>query len=264
MKLLLLSLLFFSCNVVKIVNKSETNINDDFFNPDTSSNNTPTTTPTIDTTSLDSALIDFWNLNEGSFTSRASHTGTILADVNSNTPSTVGVVGNGANCNAATNSLLRDNSSALNIALSDDITIAFFANEIQTPPPSMNWIMGTDSSLYITVDDFDSDADATDIRFEWSTAYFFYDVIPGGDTGYQHYAFLIDQNNSDISLYINGSFHSNQALSPTAFSASLFSICNEPSPGTSFYGELDSVGIWRRLLSTDEITWLSQGITHLD
>ncbi len=79
-----------------------------------------------------------------------------------------------------------------------------------------------------------------------------------------HYVFILDNANQTVELYIDGNSQEIKNYGPVSGTFEKISVCNDQNIDSPATGEMDSLGIWKRALSPEEIYNLYTGNNHLD
>lgn len=256
-----------SCNMLKTISNTDTKIEDNFFNHDQTHNDQ------IPQSSLYDNLItfyDFETLESGNTVFPDSHGENHLISISavpllSDATVTNGQFGRAMSCTnllAATGGPYRFEVTApvsLDFSTSEDFTIAFWVRRNSGDPGSGFAIIQFDdfNNFYITdsVSNGELYIDMTSSNF-LTLANFF---NSSAANSWQHFAIRVDRD-LGFSECVNGVCSALQG-SPTGASiaVSTLKLCSD-----FFDGEIDSLGIWNRLLTDSEISDLQNGTPGLD
>ncbi|MBT4793225.1 MAG: hypothetical protein HON90_16755 [Halobacteriovoraceae bacterium] len=288
MRFLVLLLLLSSCNVTKMLTSGETEVGDKFFgdnsgtqvnctlNPthsdccDTSDSRGPCYSP--DTSSLSADLVAFWRLEESANSTRFdTHINSYsLLDTGGNVgQNTSGNIGHAADCSTGSSgSHLLQGNITLNRSISEDLTFSFWADmgaDVSGGCGDTNYVIDF-NTYFIMFDNDDCENDNSDLVITWpSGTYAFRDVVDFDDGSYHHFIVLIKAGGGSVELYVDGTLFNTIAGTPSSFShASSFGLCSDSAGAQTFGGSLDSVGIWTKALSSNEIFWLYNGYGSLN
>lgn len=267
MRILILFFLLSSCDVVEGLIGAETDVDSDFNDSsctgDCSGGNN-------NVTSLEDQIISFWRFEESGGTEDRSddrggndfqhQSGTLFASS--------GQIGNSIDCSVMSSSsyMSASMSSNLHFGTTTDFTIAFWASlgatngavqviyeatygtptfKIEVPSSTQNLLVNVDNGFPLTVNS----------------------AFPSLSTWY-HFVIGVDRD-AGLTVYRNGSIADSDSntSSATNFTAgSSLYVCGESAASFSspFLGQMDSLGIWDRLLNQDEIDALYNGNNNLD
>jgi hypothetical protein len=243
MRFCLILLLVASCN---IMGNGDDSIDENFFYTESSS--------------LYNHLIDFWRLEESSGSMRYSVLGSYNLSQDAAVPSTTGINGNGVTC---TPSGLRDSGFSESVVVSDNLNVSFWYQEIIANNSGV--IFDAGGALTVRTLNQDAQSDNTDILVDWGgNTVFFEDVIP--TSSFNHYSINVYNLGLTMDLYINGSYNSTISNDGTNHTGTLTMIAlwSDTTGALMAQGNLDSVGLWRRELTGDEIYYLYSGNNSLD
>lgn len=207
-------------------------------------------------------LISYWTLDEASGTRVDSHGSNDLSD-NNTVGSAAGIINNGADFVAANSEYLSHVSNAsLQMSGNTDFTITAWVNMSTLPPP------GGAFSFVTKDDDAASSRDYTLACIRGSGWCFFIkgggtyiasEGAPAASTGAWH--FLVawyDSSNGQVHLRVDDTttFDSVAGATGTDVSAAEFRIGASEYSGFEYYADavIDEVGIWKRKLTSQEIT----------
>lgn len=260
----LFCLLFISsCNVIESITGGDTEIDEAFFNQENSE-------PSL---SIFHGLVSFYRFDEvnglGNFSdvlgqnNLVVENGTALTDV---AIKSTGMFGGGAvNCSGyGFNSALAKNSTqGLNFGTTTDFTIAFWIRRTgQAPGSGLGMIFFDNYSNFYIQDNVGDDSIGG--------------VLPGttpdfliptnlGSGSFDHVVMRVDRD-FGYSICLNGSCPGFTAgpSNTNSIGSTNFRLCAENGAAPSFEGDLDSLGIWNRLLSDSEVSALNIGVTGLD
>lgn len=259
--LILWGLLLSSCNIIETLTDGETKLEDEFFQSDKRK---------LD---LTPGLIEFWRFEEPTGGNKVSLNGAILVDrpqvdTAMGVPVVSGPRGKAVDCSVNSTGIysLENSSFSHTVNIGDFITFSFFVKQkVADPTDESIEISASNQSIFeISSDEYGGSA-GTDIRVVFGAEnFFFYDIIPLNQ--WVHIAVTIDNNTSvaSSSLYVNG-----QSVGTVSGSAGAITTinginsCSRGAGGTSDI-ELDSLGLWNRVLSVEEIKALSEGNNNLD
>lgn len=270
MKILALLFLLSSCELAKDLIGAENKI-DDSFNNSTCDSNCDGGNNTV--TSLEDQIISFWKMSEtgGTESRNDSFGGNTLVHGAGTLLSTSGQVGSGIQCSSMNGSnyfYVSSPTSDFDFGTGTDFTVAFWAK--------LDGILAANQVL---------------VEFNYSTPFFrafvntsTTDLVVNADNGmpltagaafpafstWYHFTILVDRD-SGITVYRNGSVigsDGNTTSSNFIGVADLY-VCGGRSGGgptltDPFNGDMDSVGVWNRLLNQTEIDALYNGNNTLD
>jgi hypothetical protein len=120
----------------------------------------------------------------------------------------------------------------------------------------------TASNLEIFLDDLDC-ANSGDLRVRYfSVDYNLNDVY--NFPGWHHFSFNFLNGGTSIDIYINGNYISTLAATQNAWGTTYFEACSGGAGVSGLGGKLDSLGIWDRELSGEDIRALYNGNNNVD
>ena len=258
--LILLSLIFInSCNIASVITDAKTELGSNF-------------TKNENKLDVTQGLRYFWRFEEsGTGVARSSSYGSATtSDTTSGVSSITGKRGNGISCESlSSGSGYLQVSNDMTFSASANYNVSFWVYMASNPSggcSAENIVIESGGNFYVAVDDlctgstFDVEvfSGGTDMGVTPATNYSF--------PGWYHISVNIKNGGDEFDLYINGNYEGNStAGAPTAVGAATFSICSRDSDGTlPLEGRLDSLGVWDRLLTTDEIQALYTGNNNVD
>ena len=269
MKYLILVLILSSCDAVKGLIGAESGVDSDF----NDSSCTTCGNGSNNVTSLEDQIISFWKMDEtgGTQARNDGWGGSNLVHGAGTLFSTSGQIGSAIQCSSMNGSnyfYVSSPSSDYDFGTGTDFSVAFWAKldstlaanqilvEFNYSTPFFRAYVDTSSTNLIVNADNGSPQTATSAFPSFSTWY--------------HFTILVDRD-SGISIYRDGSLISNDSNStPSNFIgvADLY-VCGGRNGGgpaltDGFNGDMDSVGVWNRLLNQTEIDALYNGNNTLD
>lgn len=265
MKTLLLIFSIFlinSCNVASVITgTSETELGSNF------------TKKQDNKLDLTSGIRYFWRFEEsGTGIARSSSFGsaTTTDNTTSGVSTIVGQRGNGISCEALiSGSGFLQVSGDMSFSASANYNISFWVYMAANPIGGCsdeNIVIESNNDFRVAMDD------------NCTTSTFDVDVLSGGAEmnlqpasnynfpGWFHISVNIFNGGDFVDLYVNGNLEATNTLgSPTAVGAATFSICSRDTDGGFFLdGRLDSLGVWDRNLTPEEIEALYNGNNNVD
>lgn len=264
MKTLLLIFSIFlinSCNVASVITgTSETNLGSNF------------TKKQDNKLDLTSGIRYFWRFEEsGTGVDRASSFGSATTtDTTSGVSTIAGQRGSGISCEAlSSGSGFLQVSSDMSFSASANYNVSFWTYMAANPSGGCsdeNIVIESGGNFYVAIDD------------NCTTSTFDVDVLSGGAEmnlqptqnynfpGWFHISVNIKNGGDEVDLYINGNYEkTNVTGTPTAVGSTNFSICSRDTDGLFFLdGRLDSLGVWDRNLTPEEIEALYNGNNNVD
>lgn len=270
MRIFILLFLFYSCEAVQGIIGAESNVDDSF---NSSTNNDDNNSGSNNVTSLEDQVISFWQFSEtGGTENRNDSRGSSTLIHGAGTLSSVsGQIGTGIQCSSMSGSsyfYVSSPSSNYDFRTTSDFSVAFWAR-----------LNGTTGSNQILVE-FNYPTPFFRIQVNSSST----DLLINADNGmpltvasafssigdWYHFVLLVDRD-AGITVYRNGSSIGGDSISTGSdfLSISDVYICGGrngagPALTNNFNGEMDSVGVWDRLLTTTEISALYNGNNNLD
>jgi hypothetical protein len=238
---------------MKALTNGETKIDDGFFDGG-------------NVESLNHDILAFWRFEESSGTRYDSRGGAHLTE-NYTTPSISGARGSAANCSLASSPAAHVFSSSLSASrsMTDDISFAFWVYRSSNITASAQEIILSlgDTEVRVWVGDFDAQADFSDLRLNYNGSIFtFDDVINFPSLG--HFVLNVKTGGSTADLYMNGAFAGSNSTGAVVITPTTIEFCSISNGSELLNGYLDSVGIWNRILTQNEINALYNGNNNLD
>jgi hypothetical protein len=279
MKYLLICCLLISCNVVKTLTGGETDPSEEFYEGGYHCNSSSTTSTNncgCDSSDFNSScfyetlhedLAMFFKMEEASGIRNDSFGGVILAE-NYSAGNTSGMIGQAIDCNSASPAgHVLSGTYSLNRNSSDDFSIAFWAYKSENSSGGCadnEYVISFGSTnSYVMFDNISCSGGLSDIEVYLNgNTYQFIDVV--NFPGFSHFVLNISSGGSAIDLYIDGNFSEQQTNTGVAVSTSTVEVCSDSGGAKKLVGAIDSLGVWNRLLSTDEISRLYNGQNYLD
>lgn len=257
--LIWLSLLV-SCNAIQTITGGETKLGD---------HSTAQQPPPYN--SLPDGLMSFWRMEEAASQPRLDSTGVRdLSDFSSSgIPNAAGIHGNSADCANATpvSSALLETSSGFTRAIGEDFAIGFWAylpDNLFGGCADTNTVIRT-SDFYVIFENVDCGNDLSDIQVNFGGATVdFLDAVDFSGGAWHHFALNIDQTAGSVELFVDGTSFQSAGYSPVALSSPYLDVCSNNTGFEVFGGLLDSLGIWGRALTPEEIGILYSGGSGLD
>ena len=269
--------LIVGCNALQTIADGKTKIPKDF-NEGLGSGSTP---------DLTSGLVSFWNFNSADNTNPGGGT-TNVSDFNNVNPLAIGLSGTPATSGAAIEStpskvlsgqslrclfagVVQNASATFNFGSNTNFTIAMWLR-FDAAPDSAAYVMEIkDASsvhhLFITFDGGDNLL----LEIKNNNATMDTIAIPINYTSnlnkWNHFVFVTDRSNS-ITAYLNGSLSSQSAITTNGYMYNFnkLGLC-EFAPAIfagTYTGYLDSIGIWNKTLTENEVSTLYNGNHQLD
>ena len=259
--LIILSIFIFnSCNIASVITDAKTELSGNF---------TKKQDNKLDVTS---GIRYFWRFEEsGTGIARSSDYGSATTtDTTSGVSTVAGQRGNGISCEAlSSGSGFLQVSNGLTFSASANYNVSFWtymAANSSGGCSDENIVIESGGDFYVAIDDlctgstFDVEvfSGGTDMGVTPTTNYSF--------PGWFHVSVNIKNGGDEFDLYINGNYEGNSNTgTPTAVGAATFSICSRNLDGAFFYdGRLDSLGVWDRNLTVEEIEALYNGNNNVD
>lgn len=256
--LILLSFFLLSCNVIQSLTNGETKLEDEFFQRER--------------TQLDlyPGLLDFWRFEEVAGANKISVNGTILTEMTTNNLIVVsGPRGNAISCTETSPATfsLENTGFSHPVAIGDILTFSFFLRQLTAN--SLGVVVSATLQTVFSIEsgNFDGGLETTDLRLTFNgAAFMFSNVVPTGS--FTHFTIVFSNQASpaeaEATLYVNGNFHGTITNgSGAANNITGINSCN-PGGGGSSQIEIDSLGLWNRALSSEEIRSLANGYNNLD
>lgn len=254
MKFLLLGLIIFtlnSCNVASIITgTTETDLGKNFG---------------VDLTKG----LDFFARLDSSGDQATDFNGIYLIN-NFTVTQTSGKNGGAIQCDSAgignADGALKDTSTNIIYSSGSDFAMSFWIKMDTTYISSNNGVLIDDGSTFnILIGDYDTDADANDLYLNINAMVSQYHDIPASLGTWNHIAVNFFNGGDSRDIYINGDFYtSSSGHSQMNINATGLNLCSFYNGGNEFQGALDSVGIWSRTLSSEEIRALYSGNNNVD
>lgn len=249
-----------SCNAIKTITGGETKLGDG------SAVHQP---PPYN--SLPDGLMSFWRMEEAASQTRLDSTGVRdLSDFSSGgIPSAAGAHGNSADCGNATpiSSALLETSSGFTRAIGEDFAIGFWAylpDNLFGGCSDTNTVIRT-SDFYVMFENVDCENDLSDIQVSLGGSIVdFLDAVDFSGGAWHHFALNIDHTAGNVELFVDGTSLQSAGYSPVALSSSYLDVCSNNTGFEVLGGLLDSLGIWGRRLTPEEIGILYSGGSGLD
>lgn len=243
-KYLLLFTCILSCNVAELTGIAKTEIGDNFGRD------------------LKPGLIAFWRLNEpGSTDTRFDSIGGNNLIATDFAYSVQGKVGNAVDCQISTDDaasgILHNSSPSVSISNTQDYTIAFWAQD--NDGAGGGYAVDFDQTTIRVASgggffEISTDADATHFPFA--------NNFPSGQ--WKHFTFVFNGIGDYVDYYVDGSFVESIGVSDSSVVPAQLSLCSLSIAGQNFPGYLDSVGLWERALSIEDIKALANGNNNVD
>jgi hypothetical protein len=259
MKYILMFLLIVSCNAFEALLDAESQI-DDGFNQEV-----------FNIQSLENGKIGFWRFDEPKNSNRFSNNGSIVFNDNVGVSTIDGIRGSALNCSSVDNAGSRyldtgtispvytvPSPNGFNIsfwlkivsppnsgAATSQIVLDYGGAQIQFGEPSVAGRLGFTvnmSGLVLTLDG----------------------VSNISQSNWNHFSFNLFTDHTQNRIFVNGSNQPVSTATGTAVTFSSFALCSDTAGNLSLTSGLDSLGIWDRALTIDEISALASGNTQLD
>ena len=257
--LIFISILITSCNAFEFLTNSKSSIDNDFSSKDLES--------------LEDSLIGFWNLNEQTAGStKTSFKSQIdLFDTTSVGLSVVpGRFGNAVDCESGSSGsgFLQSNTfSSIPLPSSAGFSLSFWIKLGIQPTTGFEKVIhfGPGGS----VDFGDLGGGSTDFGFrlmDGSVDVIRVNSLTNFDTNnWNHVVINSFQNNSENRIFVNGEEQIGAFSNGVgSFAITRVLLCSDSAGTQSLQSKIDSVGIWERALTHDEIEVLSSETTQLD
>ncbi|MEE2671256.1 MAG: LamG-like jellyroll fold domain-containing protein [Bdellovibrionota bacterium] len=267
MKYLILCLLLFSCDALKDTLGDKAGVDSDFNNDNcTSCNDDSNTDSTV--YSLENDIASFYRFEEtGNFENRNDDFS--LNNLFSFGPidHATGKHGNSVDCSTMGSSSYQRNTTSSGMAYgsSNDFSIGFWAN-MYVNEALIGYLLELDCGadyvqIYSNPSSRDVEISITGVTLNVSSVF-------STDNTWFHLVYLVDRDGG-LKLYVNGTLAGSNSSITTG---TILPTLNEISPcgfysgsfGSRFNGSIDSLGIWNRLLTTEEINALYNGNNTLD
>ncbi len=219
-------------------------------------------------------LIGYWNFNEAAGENKSSPHSNLILNIQANSseiPSkTSSPRGSGLDCDSATsagNNIL-ESSNALMVASTEQIAISFWAKPNSTfAVAESSRLLAFSDGTFSGVSFYATAAGLPDtLDFEYQAAPHPISLPAGVSSKWSHYVLNIDLGSQNFDLYVDGQFIGAAGIGAGSLSNTTFVACSTFSPPAlgEFKGSIDSLGMWRRNLSFDEISYLYNNNTSLD
>lgn len=251
MKLLFLSLFILSsCNPLKSLSDGETSLDDNFFDGG-------------NVESLSNDLLSFWRLEESGTTEDRHDSNNINNFQHSlgNLNSTNGKRGNGFDCNSivsGTNTFSPNTTTNMNFGLSQDFTVSLW---VKAFAGTSGYLFHGESGTGYTIQILSNNE--IDVWVNSTSSSPSSTILNYGQ--WHHIVVLFDRD-SGVSIYKDGAFSEFQAVTfnGTSFNDNNVWICSDNAYSQVPNAGIDSVGVWGRLLTQEEINGLYYGNNNLD
>jgi hypothetical protein len=246
MKYLIFLLLLSSCNFFKTVTGDKPTIDNGFADGGGQES-------TID---LSQGIYGFWKFEETAGANRVDQYFNRQLIDQANVPKMSGPRGASADCNAGvTGDPFFLMVESFNYSADYELTFAFWVNK-STNPLSINLdhVVHLDTN-YIKLEDLDSMGDLSDLQVTINSQFFnFYDVVDFDGATWHHFVVVIHNGGRNVSLYVNGEFvdNLNDGIQKDFISTQMI-VCSNATGFDHLKGKIDSLGMWERALSADEI-----------
>lgn len=241
-----------SCNALKVLTGAETKIAFD-------ENGTPPNIPYDN-----SHTLGFYRMEESFGTTAVSLSTTDLTiDEGAGNITSSGVVGNGFNCSGFTGAASKLYNFAFGPSLNngEDFSLAFWVDITSTASETIiDFSTSGGTQLKIVSDDSDSDTVYDDLKIMHGPEFFFVDNVGG----WSHVALISKSGGSSIEVWLNGTHINTSNLTPKVIELMELYVCNDRGAGNQFSGSIDSLGIWDRALSVEEVKGLYNGNNDYD
>ena len=142
--------------------------------------------------------------------------------------------------------------------LDDDFTVSLWAKLNSSQPSRKMWFItfgqATNDKAFHFGSYFNGSNNGKYRVGSWGNLAGFTDDYLGNDYNWKHYVVTYDKSEEEFKFYINNSLthtHSNHTLS---IEATDFVIGSQLGYDESWYGKIDELGVWNRILSSQEIT----------
>ena len=141
--------------------------------------------------------------------------------------------------------------------LDDDFTISLWAKLNSSQPSRKMWFIVFGQGINDKAFHFGCYFYNYNGRYRvgsWGNLAGYTDDYLGNDYNWKHYVVTYDKSEEEFKFYINNSLthtHSNHTLS---IEATDFVIGSQLGYNESWYGKIDELGVWNRILSSQEIT----------
>lgn len=251
MKYLLGIAFLVSCNVAEIAGIGKNDLGDNFGHP-----------------TLNNELIHFFRFEGGSGDQVDDIGGATLVNATGIT-SITGKFGEAVYCNSgdasataleATGVTLGDSSGVGNYAIS------FWVYPLTIPIAGEIYaIFSNGTSFEISLGDYAASHDDLDISINVNANINNVQNIIANSGQWYHIAINFFNGGDTRELYINGQlFTTSSGNSSISWGSTSFGICSYMGGGSEFDGDIDSLGIWKRTLTSSEIKDLYDGKSQLD
>lgn len=240
-----------SCNILRDVSDSETNLDDEFFQG-------------RGLESLNNDLLSFWNLNEtGASENRRDKIGANDFVWNMGSIfSSAGKIRSALDCSSmdVNNRFNNTSVSNLNFGSSQDFTVSLWVKVHNTAGNGMLFQLGTSGDR---IDIQVLNNNEIDIWFNNASTSPNIPSVSFGD--WNHFALVFDRDQG-LYVYMNGEFTFPQLTTSTVRNYSFASLraCSDSAFITNPDASVDSIGIWGRKLNLEEIRALYQQNNNLD
>lgn len=267
MKYLILCLLLFSCEALKDTLGDKAGVDSDFNDNNCTSCNDDSNTDTT-VYSLENDIASFYRFEEtGNFENRNDDYSLNNLFYFGSINYATGKHGNSIDCSTmdSSNYLRNTTSSGMGYGTSNDFSIAFWGN-MYFNEGSSSYLLELDYGAdYVQIY---SNAASRDVEISITGVTLNVSNVFSTDNTWYHLVYLVDRDGG-LKLYVNGTLAGSNSLVTTGTNLPTLSEINpcgfhSGSFGSRFNGSLDSLGIWNRLLTTEEINALYNGNNSLD
>jgi hypothetical protein len=244
-------ILFISCNPLKEIGDTETKLDEDFFQG-------------RGLQSLKNGLLSFWRLNESGLTeNRRDTVGSNDFIWNSGSiSSSSGKIGNALECSSMNASNRFDNTSVsnLNFGTSQDFTVSLWAKVNASAGNGILFQLGTGADR---IDIQVLSNNEIDLWLNNSSTSPNIPLVSYGQ--WNHFVFIVDRD-FGVSVFKNGNNIYTLSTNSTSknYSFSSLRACSDNAYMSNPNAAVDSIGIWGRKLTFEEITALYQRNNDLD